>query len=136
MLYHSDKKLKLQARQFSFTMKIMAVILLILSAVLFSSCALLTEQLDNRTGFSKYLNQIEVNIRNEDWNQAKTSLEYAKKAWKKLKPLLQVDIDHDYVKDIEENFVKLDAYLDVKDKSNSLASILVLQSTWKNVGSF
>jgi hypothetical protein len=100
-----------------------------------SSCALLVKPLDERTGFSQYLRQTETSIRNDNWKNAAANLEEAKKAWKKIKPLLQVDIDHDYVKGIEDGFQQLDAYLFTKNKANALASILLLQSTWRNIGS-
>lgn len=126
MLHNTNEKLK----------KIILAILLGVILVTSCSCTLLTKSLDNRTGFSKYLAQVENGIRNEDWHQAQTNLEDSKNVWKTLKPLLQVDIDHDYVKEMEDGFTKLDGYLDTKDKSNSLVSILLIQSTWENIDSF
>lgn len=99
------------------------------------SCALLQKPIDKRTGFSSSLKQTEDHIRNEDWEKAKISLEDAKKIWKKVKPLLQVDIDHDYINAMEEDFVKLDGYIDTKEKADSLATILLVQDTWENIGS-
>lgn len=98
------------------------------------SCALLQEPIDNRTGFSSHLKQTENNIRSENWEKAKAALEESKKDWKKIKPILQVDIDHDYVNSMEEDFIKLDAYIYTKEKANSLATILLLQDTWGNIG--
>jgi hypothetical protein len=49
--------------------------------------------------------------------------------------MLQIDIDHDYVNNIEESFVKLDGYIDAGEKGNSLATILVIQNEWDNIGS-
>lgn len=99
------------------------------------SCALLQKPLDKRTGFSNHLKQTEDYIRSEDWEKAKTSLENSEKTWRKLKPLLQVDIDHDYINNIEEDFVKLYGYIDTKEKADSLATILLVQDTWDNIGS-
>jgi len=99
------------------------------------SCALLKKPIDNRTGFSNHLKQTENYIRNEDWKNAKISLEDSKKIWKKLRPVLQVDIDHDYVNSIEADFTKLNGYIDTKEKSGSLATILLIQDTWDNIGS-
>ena len=72
---------------------------------------------------------------NEEWKNAKTSLENNIKTWKELKPLFQIDIDHDYINDIEENFTKLKGYIDTKEKADSLATILLIRDTWKNIGS-
>jgi len=113
------------------------LIALLLSILLLScSCTLLTKPLDNRTGFTSALAKVETSIKNEDWQQAKTSLETSKKAWKEMKPLLQVDIDHDYIKDIEDGFVRLDGYVATKDKPNSLAAVLLVKHTWENIGLF
>ena len=100
------------------------LILIIIFTVLTCSCSLLSKPLGRRTGFSEYLKQLEDNIRSEEWDKAKTSLEGSRKAWKKLKPLLQIDIDHDYVNEMEEGLVKLEAYIETKQKADSLSIIL------------
>lgn len=112
-------------------------IALLLTTILLNtcSCGLLRKPLDNRSGFSKNLKQTENYIRNEDWGNAKSSLEYSEKTWKQIKPILQVDIDHDYINDIEDDFIKLEGYIDTKEKPDSLASILLIQDSWKNIGS-
>ena len=112
------------------------IVTLILSVLInICSCGLLQKPINKRTGFSDHLKQTENSIRDEDWENAKISLDNAKKAWKKAKPLLQIDIDHDYVNSIEEDFVKLGAYIETKEKANSLATILLVEDTWKNIGS-
>ncbi|CUH97472.1 hypothetical protein P22_3603 [Propionispora sp. 2/2-37] len=135
MLYNINKKIKLLDNRFRLIKTIVIAILLSSTLVALSACTLLTKPLDNRIGFSKHLEQVENNIRNEDWQQAKTNLEDSKESWKKLKPFIQVDIDHDYVKDIEDGFTKLDGYLATQDQSNSLVSILLIESTWENIDS-
>lgn len=99
------------------------------------SCALLQKTMDSRTGFSDQLKQTENFIRSEEWNKAKTSLEASKKTWKKLKPLLQIDIDHDYVNSIDEDFIKLDGFIDTEAKAYSLSTILLVKDNWKHIGS-
>ena len=99
------------------------------------SCTLFQKTVDNRMGFSDQLEETENFIRNEEWNKAKSSLEESEKIWIKLKPLFQIDIDHDYVNSIEENFVKLGGYIETKEKADSLSTILLVEETWKNIGS-
>jgi len=101
-----------------------------------SSCALFHKPIDERTGFSNRLKQTENYIQNEDWEKAKLSLEDSKNSWKKLKPLLQIDIDHDYVNSMEEYLEKLGGYIEGEDKGNSLASILTVKDIWEKIGSF
>lgn len=112
----------------------------VLSLILFliiinlSACAFIRKPLDSRTGFSGYLKETERFIRQEDWTNALDSTERSEKIWIKLKPLLQVDIDHDYVNDIENNFTLLKGYIETGEKAGSLATILLLQKTWENIG--
>ncbi|MDD4238431.1 MAG: DUF4363 family protein [Desulfotomaculaceae bacterium] len=117
-------------------MKKLAVIYLILVILIMglSSCAPLRKPLDDRTNYSKYLFDTEIFIRQEDWTNALNSMEKSQKAWNKLKPLLQVDIDHDYVNDIDNNFTLLKGYIETEEKSDSLATILLLQKIWDNIG--
>ncbi|MCX7745322.1 MAG: DUF4363 family protein [Clostridia bacterium] len=102
--------------------KVFYIILIAVVLINTCSCALLQKPIDNRTGFSNHLKQTENNIRSEDWEKAKSSLDESKITWKKVKPLLQIDIDHDYVNSIEEDFVKLDGYIETKEKANSLST--------------
>lgn len=99
------------------------------------SCEPIRKPLDSRTGFSKCLKETENYIRNEDWQNAMDSLENANKAWKRLKPIIQVDVDHDYINVIETNFTLLKAYIETREKSDSLGLILIIQQDWKNIGS-
>ncbi|NMB95882.1 MAG: DUF4363 family protein [Clostridiaceae bacterium] len=114
------------------------ILLLIFTICIFTStcsCALSQKSIDNRTGFLNYLKLTENNIRNEDWEKAKEYLEESIGTWEKIKPLLQIDIDHDYVNSIEDDFVKLGGYIDAKEKGDALATILLIKDTWENIGS-
>lgn len=135
MSYHTYEQLNPQTCRSALLKRIMTAIVLSCILVTLSSCTLLTKPLDNRTGFSEQLAQVESSIRNENWAQAKISLADTQRTWKKLKPILQIDIDHDFIKDIEDSFTKLDGFLDTNDKSNSLVSILLIKDTWKKIGS-
>jgi hypothetical protein len=99
------------------------------------SCTLLVKPLDKNAHFSEQLKKLENTIRNESWEQADTNLEEAKKAWKKLKPWLQIDIDHDYVHEIEENLAKLEAYIDTEEQEDALANLMLIKETWEDIES-
>jgi hypothetical protein len=135
MLHHTSKRLNRPAARFRFIKALITAMLLISTLIPLSACTLLTKPLDNRTGFSKNLEQVETHIRNGDWQQAKISLKASKNSWRDLKPFIQVDVDHDYVKDMEDGFTKLDGYIDTRDQSNSLVSVLLIESTWENIES-
>ena len=77
-----------------------------------------SKPIDNRTGFSSHLKETEKFIWSENWERQKLVL-MIQENLKQLKPMLQIDIDHDYVNNIEESFVKLDGYIDAGEKGNS-----------------
>lgn len=108
--------------------------LLLFVMVFFSSCSFFKGVLDERSRFSAYLTETEIHIRQERWENAFQSMEKARKAWKQIKPFLQLDIDHDYVNLIQEQFSLLKGNIETRQKPNSLAIILLLEDTWKNIG--
>lgn len=99
------------------------------------SCMLAVKPLDKNTHFSEQLSQLESDIKNENWEQANENLKAAKKAWKELKPWLQIDIDHDYVHEIEENLARLEAYIETEERPDALANLLMIQETWEDIES-
>lgn len=113
--------------------RISAVILLLI--FIFSMCSCFRKPIDTQSGFSTKLNKLEESIRNENWETASSILHDSTITWKKIKPLLQINIDHDYINDIEKNFIKLRAYIDTGEKASSLVSILLIQDSWENIES-
>ena len=110
-------------------------VLIVTVLTIISSCTLLTKPIDKNIHFSEQLSQLESAIRSENWEQADENLEVAKKAWKRLKPWLQIDIDHDYVHEIEENLAKLEAYIDTEEQPDALANLLLIKETWEDIES-
>jgi hypothetical protein len=113
--------------------KTLVIVSFSLIVFIICSCAVFKKPLDNRSNFSKQLIQTEEYIRAENWKNALDSLRKSEQIWKQIKPLLQIDIDHDYVNEMEDRFIVLRGYIETKDKSSALASILSLQNIWKNI---
>ncbi|MCL6589828.1 MAG: DUF4363 family protein [Firmicutes bacterium] len=116
-------------------MKIPFISVLLIACLAVSSCALFRQPLDKWSGFSNHLVKIEKLIRKGQWRDAAIYLPKAVHAWKRIKPFLQVDIDHDYVNDIEADFIRLKGNIETEDKSDSLENILLIRDNWKNIGS-
>lgn len=113
--------------------KMLIIISFCFIAFTLCSCSIFKKSLDNRSQFSKQLIQTEEYIRAEDWKKAQDSLTKSEQTWKSIKPLLQIDIDHDYVNEVEDRFTLLKGYIETEDKSNALAAILSVQNIWKNI---
>lgn len=109
-------------------------VLVIILSIALSACTLFTGRIDQKTGFTERLAAVESHIRENNWDQALSEREEAFGIWHRIKPLLQIDVDHDYVNLMEDYFVMLRAYLETQDKSQSLAMILLIRDTWDNLG--
>lgn len=117
-------------------MKKHALLIIALSILLsLCACGIIRKPIDDKTGFSKCLKETENQIRSEDWQNALNNLENANLIWKRIKPILQLDVDHDYVNSIENNFIILRAYIETKERSDSLAIVLLIEKDWENIGS-
>lgn len=118
-------------------MKRKLLFFILIGTVLFalSSCSIFHGVIDSRTGFSDKLEKTEAYIRDNNWEKASLSLSDSKKAWDRLKPLLQVDIDHDYINQLEESLVLLEGYIDTCSQVDSLSTILLVEDTWRHIGS-
>lgn len=116
-------------------MRILLFFLLLIGCLTLASCALFRQPLDKWSGFSNHLVKTENSIRNEQWRDAAGNLQKAITVWKRIKPFLQVDIDHDYVNNIEADFTRLRGNIETREKSDSLENILLIRDNWKNIGS-
>jgi hypothetical protein len=114
--------------------KIAALALIALLLIIPESCTILKRPLDKRTQFSEQLATIKNCVSREDWASSIASQNAAEKTWKSIKPLLQIDIDHDYVNEIENSFTELKAYIQARDKSKALAEIMLIQDLWDKIG--
>ena len=109
----------------------------LLSALLLlslSSCAFFQGSIDKNYGFSKSLLDTINFIENSDWEGAKESLKSAQNAWGKIKPIIQTDVDHNYVFSIEERFEKIDFFVGEKEKQKAILQIRLLLKDWENIG--
>lgn len=116
------------------TKKISAIFLISVLLPVFCSCALLKGPLDDRSGFTGRLIETEKYILEEKWNKAAAGLKDTEKSWKELKPILQIDIDHDYINEIEDYFVIIKAAIENEDKTDSLTGLRLIQKKWDSIG--
>lgn len=104
-------------------------------AVSMSSCSFLRGAADRRAGFSRYLAATEDHVRGEDWSAAAASLRQARRAWKQVKLLVQLDIDHDYINQIQDQLAVVQAHVETKEKPGALAGLLLIEEIWDDLGS-
>lgn len=116
--------------------RLLVAIFVIATPLLISSCSWFKGPLEQRTGFFHALQRTENLVRRDEWKSAWVSYRFTYKQWRKIKPFLQIDIDHDYVNAVQERFALLKGYILTREKSEALASIFIIEETWENIGAF
>ncbi len=113
--------------------KILYVIILVLLAG--SGCTMFKSLLDKKMDFSSELAAVESFINDDNWENAEESLTQCMEKWVKIKPWMQLELDHDVINEIEKKLTELSAYLETKEKSSALANIRVVINYWEDIGS-
>ena len=54
--------------------------------------------------------------------------------WIKIKPFFQIELDHDYINEMDIEFKRLEAYIETKEKADSLASVYEIIEFWDSLG--
>ena len=62
-------------------------------------------------GFSESLSDLEKAIIEENFDKANEKFTISMEIWEKVKPFMQIEVDHDIVNDIESEFAALSAYI-------------------------
>jgi len=102
--------------------------------ILTSGCTLFKNPVDKRTGFSESLSAVEEAVTGENYDDAAEKLAVSMKKWERIKPFMQIEVDHDIVNDIESEFTALSAYIETRNKSLALASIRIIINMWSEIG--
>lgn len=116
-------------------MKKQILILMLLLTLLMTGCTLFKKPLDKRTGFSAELDALDGLIAAESWEEAGESLTLCMEKWHKVKPWMQLELDHDVINEIEEKLNELSAYLETEEKPDALANIRAVRNIWGDIGS-
>lgn len=99
-----------------------------------AGCTLFKNPVDKRMGFSESLSDLEKAIIEENFDKANEKFTISMEIWEKVKPFMQIEVDHDIVNDIESEFAALSAYIETDNKPLALASIRIVISMWSDIG--
>jgi len=112
-------------------------LLLIVALILMitTGCTVFKRTLDKKLGFTQELETVDRYIGEESWDKAGESMTNCTTKWYKIKPWMQLELDHDVINEIESRLTELSAYLETEDKSSALAGIRVIINYWKDIGS-
>lgn len=116
-------------------MKKQFLILIPLLFLLITGCTLFKKPLDKKTGFSAELDALDGLIAAEKWQEAGNSLLLCMEKWNKVKPWMQLELDHDVINEIEIRLNELSAYLETEEKPDALSNIRAVRNIWGDIGS-
>lgn len=112
---------------------VLLTVLLVL--VLMTGCTVFKGILDRKYGFAQELEDVNKYIMEDSWDKAGESLADCNRMWRKIKPWMQLEIDHDIINEIEEKLTELTAYLETMEKPAALAGIRFIINSWEDIGS-
>ncbi|MDD3365008.1 MAG: DUF4363 family protein [Syntrophomonas sp.] len=80
-----------------------------------------------------YINQVENDIKNAHWDQAREDLDRLDSAWKKAVPKVQYHAEMDAIDGIKENLARLSGSIDAEDPGLALAELRELAEHWEHL---
>lgn len=117
--------------------KVLRVLLPILTIAFFililTSGRFLKRPFSEKDDVIKYVKYINIDIQNENWNNAKENLEKLEYAWDIVDSRIQFSFDKDRILDFEDTLAYLKGAIYAKDDKNCLIYIQVLLALWENL---
>jgi len=111
----------------------------IISLVIFvfimeGGCYFISSRSD-KDAIPQYINQIEIDLNSERWDNAREDVNRLDLAWKKAIPRIQFHAEMDAIDGIKEDIARLNGAIDAKDLGISLAELAELAEHWENLKS-
>jgi len=111
--------------------KLIDLLLILLILIIFTGYFLYR----NHTYSDRILNpiiEIEQNIKNEDWQQAKENSKILKNDWHQSKGLLLFNFASEEYLTLDNTIDKIAAGIEAEDKGMVLSDLLVIRNLWNN----
>lgn len=89
--------------------------------------------LDDRNTMPDYIQQVNEDLRTDQWDDARESLDRLELEWNKNVPRIQYHAEMDAIENIEEDIARLKGAIDAQDLGLSLAEISALSEHWENL---
>lgn len=87
---------------------------------------------DDRLLYS--VKQLEHNVKDKNWNEAKKNSTYANKAWSKISNRVQYSVERDYMYDISGTLSRIKGGIEVEDDKAIIEEIYFFYDLWDNLG--
>lgn len=108
------------------------VTLLIFVFIMQGGCYYATS-ISDRNDIPNYINQLENDMVNAHWDQAREDLVRLDLAWKKAVPKVQYHAEMNAIDGIKEDLARLSGSIDAEDLGLGLAELRELAEHWENL---
>ena len=113
--------------------KVLTIVLTVSFAILLVQGCSAERKPTAPTSINVLLLEIDSAISNNSWSKASNKLEDIKLKWKKSKPVYQLNQRFSDIGEFETGLDRLKVFIDQKDKSQALAELKTVNSTWKTL---
>ncbi|MDD4170987.1 MAG: DUF4363 family protein [Syntrophomonas sp.] len=109
------------------------IVSLILFIVVMQGGGYYLTSLSDRDIIPAYVEQVNMDLRAERWDDARENLNRLDLAWKKTIPKIQYHAEMDAIDGIKMNISRLNGSIDARDLGLSLAELNELSEHWENL---
>ena len=80
------------------------------------------------------IKNLEDNVKNKNWKQAKHHIDYSQKAWEKIVNRIQFSAEREYMLEITGALSRIEGGIEAEDDKAILEEIYFFYSLWEDLG--
>ncbi|GAA0178699.1 DUF4363 family protein [Clostridium sediminicola] len=109
-------------------------LILILFVLAMNSGQILKRSFNNKDDVNMALDNIENDLKNEQWQQAQDNLQNLNIAWVKVLKRIQFSVEKDEVDKINVNISRIQGAIIARDKTAAIIELSEMKGHWDNLG--
>jgi len=110
------------------------IFILIVSVAVMTSGYFLKKPFSEDDRLVESIQQLEKDVKDKNWGQAKEHAEYANKAWHKIVNRIQFSSERDYLIEINTALARIRGGVEAKDDKGIMEEIYLFYDLWKFLG--
>lgn len=107
---------------------------LILFLLIMNSGDFLKQSFSEKDDVKKYINELENDVTNDNWYDAKEKMDKLDSAWEIVENRIQFSVEKDRLEAFETTIYNLKSRIDIKDKKEALAQLDMAKYMWSRIG--
>lgn len=110
------------------------IVLLLISVLIMHSGIFLKKPMHGNDDFQHYLNKVQTNVLEEQWNEAGINLQKLKNAWRQIINRIQFSVEKDEISRLSANLARMGGAMEAKDKGGVLIEVGEAREFWDELG--